>query len=58
MTYSASKVDQMADALAEAVEAIKPHMYEKGMIGETEYEICCLTLWKALTAYKRARAKT
>lgn len=55
MAYSAAKVDDAADKLADAVAAVKPHMYERAMAGETDYERAVLNLWKRLTAYRRAR---
>lgn len=55
MRYSAARVDDAADELAKAVERVKPHMAERGMKGESEYERACLNLWKRLTAYRRAR---
>lgn len=55
VAYSAARTDKAADALAEAVEGMKPFMYERAMEGETEYERATINLWKKLTAYKRAR---
>lgn len=55
MTYSAARADDAADALAKAVERVKPFMYERGMVGETEYERATIDLWKKLRAYRRAR---
>lgn len=54
MAYSAGKVDDAADKLADAVAAMKPHMYERAMKGESDYERAVLNLWKRLTAYRRA----
>lgn len=53
--YSASKVDDAADALADAVERMKKFMREPAMKGETDYERATINLWKKLAAYRRAR---
>ncbi len=51
---SHSEVERKAKALAEAVAKIRPHIWERGMAAETEYEEACLELWVALDAYLSA----
>jgi hypothetical protein len=47
--------DAALEAAKEAILTIRPHLYEKGMAGETEYERAALNLWEVLSAIQKVK---